>query len=278
MGRLDRDRGGLCRPRQWRSVWYGAVLRADGDRIVVGEESNLQDGCVLHADPGLPVTIGRRVSVGHRAVLHGCTVADDVLVGMSATVLNGARIGPDCIIAAGTVVLEDAAIPAGSLVAGVPGVGKPRRSNGRRSGRTLAPISTCRPGTRKPRRNAPSVSDIAPREDGIGPSRQDCSALSSIIRQPTSTVSAESTPNTAALSPATPCPSWPATARRRCMAENLSCSACSRSRHGVTLTRPLRGRFLAQVAQEQRAHIGHESAGRGVATESRPEGSGPASG
>jgi carbonic anhydrase/acetyltransferase-like protein (isoleucine patch superfamily) len=102
------------------SVWYGAVLRADGDQIVVGEDTNIQDGAVLHADPGLPVIVGARVSVGHRAVLHGCAVADDVLVGMSATVLNGARIGAGCIIAAGAVVTEGADIPDGSLVAGVP--------------------------------------------------------------------------------------------------------------------------------------------------------------
>lgn len=108
------------------SVWYGAVLRADDDRIVVGDESNLQDGCVLHADRGLPVTVGRSVSVGHRAVLHGCTISDGVLVGMSTTILNGASIGAGCIIAAGAVVKEGAQIPPGSLAAGVPA--KVRRS------------------------------------------------------------------------------------------------------------------------------------------------------
>lgn len=103
------------------SVWFGAVIRADGDTIEVGEASNVQDGAVLHADPGFPLTMGRGVSVGHAAVLHGCTVEDNVLVGMSATVLNGARIGRDSLVAAGTVVLEGADIPPGSLVAGVPG-------------------------------------------------------------------------------------------------------------------------------------------------------------
>lgn len=102
------------------SVWYGTVVRADAGEVIVGAETNLQDGCVLHADPGFALTVGARVSVGHRAVLHGCTVADDVLVGMSATVLNGARIGPWCLIAAGAVVLQGADIPEGSLVAGVP--------------------------------------------------------------------------------------------------------------------------------------------------------------
>jgi carbonic anhydrase/acetyltransferase-like protein (isoleucine patch superfamily) len=103
------------------SVWFGAVIRADGDTIEVGEASNVQDGAVLHADPGFPLTMGRGVSVGHAAVLHGCTIEDDVLVGMSATVLNGARIGRGSLVAAGTVILEGADIPPGSLVAGVPG-------------------------------------------------------------------------------------------------------------------------------------------------------------
>lgn len=102
------------------SVWYAVVVRADGDAITVGERSNVQDGCVLHADPGLPLTIGSGVSVGHRAVLHGCTIEDDVLVGMGAVVLNGAVIGTGSLIAAGAVVLEGTVVPPGSLVAGVP--------------------------------------------------------------------------------------------------------------------------------------------------------------
>jgi carbonic anhydrase/acetyltransferase-like protein (isoleucine patch superfamily) len=102
------------------SIWYGAVLRGDGERIVVGERTNIQDGCVLHADPGIPLTLGDGISVGHRAVLHGCTVGDDTLVGMGAVVLNGARIGPRCLVAAGALVLEGADIPAQSLVAGAP--------------------------------------------------------------------------------------------------------------------------------------------------------------
>jgi carbonic anhydrase/acetyltransferase-like protein (isoleucine patch superfamily) len=102
------------------SVWFTTVVRGDGDRIDVGEETNLQDGVVLHADPGFPVSVGDRVSVGHRAILHGCTVEDDVLIGMGAVVLNGARIGTSCLIAAGAVVLEGTTVPPGSLVAGVP--------------------------------------------------------------------------------------------------------------------------------------------------------------
>lgn len=103
------------------SVWYGAVLRGDGDSIEVGPGSNIQDGCVLHADPGSPVRVGARVSVGHNAVVHGCVVEDGVLVGMGAVVMNGARIGEGSLVAAGTVVLEGTDVPPGSLVAGVPG-------------------------------------------------------------------------------------------------------------------------------------------------------------
>lgn len=102
------------------SIWFHAVLRADQERITVGERSNVQDAVVMHADPGLPLTVGDGVSVGHGAVLHGCDIGDDVLVGMRATVLNGARVGPGSLIAAGAVVLEGTEIPPGSLVAGVP--------------------------------------------------------------------------------------------------------------------------------------------------------------
>ncbi|MGH3368047.1 MAG: gamma carbonic anhydrase family protein [Nocardioidaceae bacterium] len=103
------------------SVWYGAVLRGDGDSIEIGPGSNVQDGAVLHADPGYPLRVGASVSVGHNAVVHGCWVDDRVLVGMGAVLLNGARVGHDSLIAAGTVVLQDAEIPPRSLVAGVPG-------------------------------------------------------------------------------------------------------------------------------------------------------------
>ena len=102
------------------SVWYNAVLRADGAPIVLGAGSNLQDTVVCHVDADFPLTIGANVSVGHGAVLHGCTVGDDSLVGMSATVLNGAVIGEGSLVAAGAVVLEGTEVPPGSLVAGVP--------------------------------------------------------------------------------------------------------------------------------------------------------------
>jgi carbonic anhydrase/acetyltransferase-like protein (isoleucine patch superfamily) len=102
------------------SVWYQAVLRADGGQIVLGAESNIQDNCTVHVDPGFAVTIGERVSVGHNAVLHGCTVEDDVLIGMGATVLNGARIGTGSLVAAQALVPQGMRVPPGSLVAGVP--------------------------------------------------------------------------------------------------------------------------------------------------------------
>ena len=103
------------------SVWYGAVLRADRETVSVGERSNVQDGCVLHADPGVPLSVGADVTIGHNATLHGCTIEDLVLIGMGAIVLNGARVGRYSIIAAGTVLAEGQQVPAGVLVAGVPG-------------------------------------------------------------------------------------------------------------------------------------------------------------
>lgn len=102
------------------SVWYGAVLRAERARIRLGRDSNLQDGVIVHVDEGFDATIGHGVSVGHNAVLHGCTVEDHALVGMNATVLNGAVIGAGSLVAAGAVVLEGTVVPPGSLVAGVP--------------------------------------------------------------------------------------------------------------------------------------------------------------
>ncbi|MFJ4901988.1 gamma carbonic anhydrase family protein [Streptomyces sp. NPDC088727] len=102
------------------SVWYHAVLRADCGPIVIGAGSNIQDNCSVHVDPGFPVTVGERVSVGHNAVLHGCTVEDDVLIGMGATVLNGAHIGTGSLVAAQALVPQGMRVPPGSLVAGVP--------------------------------------------------------------------------------------------------------------------------------------------------------------
>lgn len=103
------------------SVFYGAVLRADVDTITIGDDTNLQDNVTMHCDGGKPARVGKRVSVGHGAILHGCTVEDDCLIGMGATVLNGAVIGAGSLVAAGAVVLEATIVPPGSLVAGVPG-------------------------------------------------------------------------------------------------------------------------------------------------------------
>ncbi|WP_125611302.1 gamma carbonic anhydrase family protein [Specibacter cremeus] len=102
------------------SAFYGVVVRADTNAISVGAGSNLQDNVVLHADPGFPTTIGAGVSVGHGAVVHGCTIGDDSLVGMGATIMNGAVIGAGSLVAGGAVVLEGAEFPPGSLIAGVP--------------------------------------------------------------------------------------------------------------------------------------------------------------
>lgn len=103
------------------SAFYGVSVRADTAAISVGEGTNLQDNVVLHADPGFPCSVGARVSVGHAAVVHGCTVEDDCLIGMGAAVLNGAVIGTGSLVAAGAVVLEGTVVPPRSLVAGVPG-------------------------------------------------------------------------------------------------------------------------------------------------------------
>lgn len=106
--------------RAGASVWFNAVLRGDKERITVGEGSNIQDGCVLHADPGVPLTVGADVTVGHKAILHGCTVGDGALIGMGATVLNGAKIGAGCLIGANALVTEGKAIPDGWMAVGAP--------------------------------------------------------------------------------------------------------------------------------------------------------------
>ncbi|MFF7887399.1 gamma carbonic anhydrase family protein [Streptomyces sp. NPDC020794] len=119
------------------SVWYGAVLRADFGPIVIGADSNIQDNCTLHVDPGFPITVGERVSVGHNAVLHGATVEDDCLIGMGATVLNGAVIGAGSLVAAQALVPQGMRVPPGSLVAGVPAKVKRPLTEEERQGLTL---------------------------------------------------------------------------------------------------------------------------------------------
>ncbi|MGW0911973.1 gamma carbonic anhydrase family protein [Streptomyces sp. NPDC002784] len=123
--------------RAGASVWYGAVLRGDVERISVGASSNVQDNCTLHADPGFPVTVGERVSIGHNAVVHGATVEDDCLVGMGATVLNGAVIGAGSLVAAQALVPQGMVVPPGSLVAGVPAKVKRELTEEERAGISL---------------------------------------------------------------------------------------------------------------------------------------------
>lgn len=103
------------------SVWFGAVLRGDNELIKIGVGSNVQDGCTLHTDLGFPLTIGENCTIGHNAILHGCSVEDNSLIGMGATVLNGAKIGKNCLIGAGALIPEGKIIPDGSLVVGAPG-------------------------------------------------------------------------------------------------------------------------------------------------------------
>ncbi|MFF4760978.1 gamma carbonic anhydrase family protein [Streptomyces sp. NPDC001292] len=119
------------------SVWYGAVLRGDVERIAVGAGSNVQDNCTLHADPGFPVSVGERVSIGHNAVVHGATVEDDCLIGMGATVLNGAVIGAGSLVAAQALVPQGMRVPPGSLVAGVPAKVRRELTQEERQGITL---------------------------------------------------------------------------------------------------------------------------------------------
>lgn len=103
------------------SVWWGAVLRGDYEPIVVGEASNVQDNCVIHMDEDFPVTVGDRVTIGHKVVLHGCTVGDNSLIGINSVVMNGVEIGENCLVGSNTLITEGNRIPPGSLVLGSPG-------------------------------------------------------------------------------------------------------------------------------------------------------------
>ena len=112
---------GDCRLAPSTGIWFGAVLRGDNEPIVVGEGSNVQEHSMLHTDMGYPLTVGRDCTIGHRAILHGCTIGDGSLVGMGAIVLNGAKVGRACLIGAGALIPEGREIPDGSLVVGSPG-------------------------------------------------------------------------------------------------------------------------------------------------------------
>lgn len=102
------------------SVWFSATLRGDNEQIRVGEGSNVQENCVMHTDMGFPLTIGKNCTIGHKVMLHGCTIGDGSLIGMGATVLNGAKIGKDCLVGAGALVTEGKEFPDGSVIMGAP--------------------------------------------------------------------------------------------------------------------------------------------------------------
>jgi carbonic anhydrase/acetyltransferase-like protein (isoleucine patch superfamily) len=106
---------------QGASIWFGSTLRGDNEEIRVGENSNIQENCVLHTDMGFPLTIGANCTIGHKAMLHGCMIGEGTLIGMGAVVLNGAQIGKGCLIGAGALITEGKVIPDGSLVMGAPG-------------------------------------------------------------------------------------------------------------------------------------------------------------
>ncbi|MGH3344374.1 MAG: gamma carbonic anhydrase family protein [Carbonactinosporaceae bacterium] len=126
------------------NIWYGSVLRGDGDGIDLGADCNVQDASVIHADPGYPAILGDRVSLGHRATVHGARIDDDVLIGMGAIVMNGARIGSWSIVAAGALVPEGMEVPPGSLVIGVPGTIKRAVTDDERAMITRIPRSYLR--------------------------------------------------------------------------------------------------------------------------------------
>ncbi len=102
------------------NIWFGVVIRADNDQVHIGEATNIQDGSVLHVDPGFPMALGRRVTVGHKAMLHGCSVGDGALIGIQAVVMNGAKIGRHCLVGAGALVTEGKEFPDGSMIIGSP--------------------------------------------------------------------------------------------------------------------------------------------------------------
>ncbi len=112
---------GSVRVMEKASIWFNVVIRGDNELITIGPESNVQDGSVLHTDPGIPLTLGKGVTVGHKVMLHGCDIGDYSLIGINAVVLNGAKIGKHCLIGANTLIPEGMEVPDGSLVVGSPG-------------------------------------------------------------------------------------------------------------------------------------------------------------
>ena len=140
------------------SIWFGAVLRGDSELIDIGARSNIQDGSVLHTDPGFPMVIGEDCTIGHKAILHGCTIGPGSLVGMGATILNGARIGAGCLVGANALILENQSYPDGSLIVGAPA----------KAIRTMTPEqverlrATAAGYVRNHRRFAASLKEVAP--------------------------------------------------------------------------------------------------------------------
>jgi carbonic anhydrase/acetyltransferase-like protein (isoleucine patch superfamily) len=112
---------GRVKLERMASVWFSTVIRGDNELITIGENSNVQDGCVLHTDLGIPLTIGPNCTIGHKAILHGCTIGENTLIGMGATILNRAQIGSNCLIGANALITEGKVIPDNSLVMGAPG-------------------------------------------------------------------------------------------------------------------------------------------------------------
>ena len=111
---------GSVRLKSHSSVWFNVVIRGDNEWIEIGERSNIQDGSVLHTDPGLPLTVGANVTVGHKVMLHGCTIGDNSLIGIGSTILNGASVGENCIVGAHALITENKSFPPGSLIIGAP--------------------------------------------------------------------------------------------------------------------------------------------------------------
>ena len=127
------------------SVWFNAIIRGDTDLIEVGPRANIQDGCILHTDPGYPLVIGADVTIGHNVILHGCTIGDGALIGMGATILNGAKIGKNCLVGANALVTEGKEFPDNSLIVGAPAkVARTLDEKGAGAGRMIAAVYAAR--------------------------------------------------------------------------------------------------------------------------------------
>ena len=136
---------GKVRMGQDSSVWFNAVVRGDTDLIDIGPRANVQDGCILHTDPGFPLTIGADVTIGHNVILHGCVIGEGALIGMGATILNGAKIGRNCLVGANALVTEGKEFPDNSLIVGAPAkVARTLDEKGAGAGRMIAAVYAAR--------------------------------------------------------------------------------------------------------------------------------------